>query len=330
MRKTLFAALAILLIGACSKKDSTPATPVPTVSFTYTKSSNSAPSNVQFTSTATNTTSYAWDFGDGSSSTTANPSHTYSSNGTFNVTLSVTGAGGSATTSSQVVLTAVVITPPTASFNYSGNGVAPSTVSFTNTSTNATSYSWDFGDNNNNTSTLQNPTHTYLVGGTYTVTLTATNAGGSNSTTKTVNITAAYTKFIINKFTVTAFPATKPNGDDWDLLVLSAYKYPDLYFKISDSVSVVKFDNSATVIDNVQQSMLPQFWTPTTTYSQNAPLFNATRYFDLYDEDGGTDDYIGYVGFKMSNYMTLANPYPSTITATQNGITVKLDITWQP
>ena len=105
-----------------------------------------------------------------------------------------------------------------------------------------------------------------------------------------------------------------------------------MYFNIVDSVNNIKFDNSAStqVHDNVQQSMLPQVWTPSPTYSQSSSLFNANRFFYLYDEDGGTDDNIGYVAFKMSNYMTLANPYPSTITATQNGITVKLDITWQP
>ena len=35
---------------------------------------------------------------------------------------------------------------------------------------------WDFGDGN--TSTLQNPAHTYLTAGTYTVTLTATDVNG--------------------------------------------------------------------------------------------------------------------------------------------------------
>ena len=109
MRKTLFAALAILLIGACSKKDSTPATPVPTVSFTYTKSSSSSPSTVTFTSTATNTTSYAWDFGDGTTSAAANPSHTYNSNGDYNVSVTVTGAGGTATATNTVSLIAPAI-----------------------------------------------------------------------------------------------------------------------------------------------------------------------------------------------------------------------------
>ncbi|HNG84150.1 MAG TPA: PKD domain-containing protein, partial [Bacteroidia bacterium] len=76
---------------------------------------------------------------------------------------------------------------PVASFTYSGAGVqAPATVTFTNSSTNATSYSWDFGDNG--TSTDKDPQHTYTSGGVYTVQLTVTGAGGTNSISKTVNI----------------------------------------------------------------------------------------------------------------------------------------------
>ncbi len=64
-----------------------------------------------------------------------------------------------------------------------------STVNFTDTSTNSpTSWSWTFGDNAA-LSTAQNPSHTYTTAGTYTVALTATNAGGSNTKTKTSYIT---------------------------------------------------------------------------------------------------------------------------------------------
>lgn len=57
------------------------------------------------------------------------------------------------------------------------------TIQFTDTSTNSpTSWLWDFGDGT--TSTLQNPTKSYATTGTRTVTLTVTNAGGSNSVTK--------------------------------------------------------------------------------------------------------------------------------------------------
>jgi PKD repeat protein len=44
-------------------------------------------------------------------------------------------------------------------------------------------WNWTFGDGNS--SILQNPSHTYTVAGTYSVTLTVSNAGGSNTTLKT-------------------------------------------------------------------------------------------------------------------------------------------------
>jgi|GEM_PF-1272708 uncharacterized protein (TIGR02145 family) len=63
------------------------------------------------------------------------------------------------------------------------SGTAPLTVQFTDQSTNGpTAWNWAFGDGA--TSTDQNPSHTYSVAGTYTVTLTATNAGGSDAETK--------------------------------------------------------------------------------------------------------------------------------------------------
>jgi C1A family cysteine protease/uncharacterized membrane protein len=66
--------------------------------------------------------------------------------------------------------------------NFSGtptSGNAPLTVTFTDSSTNSpTSWIWTFGDGT--TSTSRNPVHTYLVNGTYTVSLTAMNAVGNN------------------------------------------------------------------------------------------------------------------------------------------------------
>ena len=60
---------------------------------------------------------------------------------------------------------------PVSNFTYSGTSQAPATVIFTNNSINANSYSWDFGDST--TSVLQNPTHTYSIGGVYNVKLAA-------------------------------------------------------------------------------------------------------------------------------------------------------------
>ncbi|MCX5752689.1 MAG: S8 family serine peptidase, partial [Candidatus Krumholzibacteria bacterium] len=68
------------------------------------------------------------------------------------------------------------------------SGTVPLTVNFTDQSSGApTSWSWTFGDGG--TSTAQNPIYTYNATGTYTVTLTATNAVGSDGETKTNYIT---------------------------------------------------------------------------------------------------------------------------------------------
>ncbi len=79
--------------------------------------------------------------------------------------------------------------PPVA--NFSGtptSGDVPLNVSFTDLSVNSpTSWSWTFGDGG--TSTAQNPSYIYNAAGTYTVTLTATNAFGSDADTKVGYIT---------------------------------------------------------------------------------------------------------------------------------------------
>jgi len=83
---------------------------------------------------------------------------------------------------------AIVPVLPTADFSSSvTTGFAPLAVSFTDLSTGyPTSWSWDFGDTI--TSTLQNPVHSYLNPGTYTVSLMASNGAGSNTITKSDTI----------------------------------------------------------------------------------------------------------------------------------------------
>ncbi|MFA6363401.1 PKD domain-containing protein [Methanoregula sp.] len=71
------------------------------------------------------------------------------------------------------------------------SGTAPLMVQFTDTSTGSpTSWIWTFGDGSLTNATQQNPMHTYTSVGTYSVSLTATNAYGSNTTTKSGYITA--------------------------------------------------------------------------------------------------------------------------------------------
>jgi len=80
--------------------------------------------------------------------------------------------------------------PPslTASFSYvPASPVAGQPVQYTDTSTgNPTSWEWAFGDGQ--TSVLQNPSHTYIAAGSYTVTLTVVAGTNSNSTSRTITV----------------------------------------------------------------------------------------------------------------------------------------------
>jgi PKD repeat protein len=79
----------------------------PTAGFTATPTSGTAPVTVTFTDTSTGTpTSWQWDFGDGTASTAQNPSHTYTTAGTYTVTLKATNAAGSTTATKTVTVTA--------------------------------------------------------------------------------------------------------------------------------------------------------------------------------------------------------------------------------
>ncbi len=80
--------------------------------------------------------------------------------------------------------------PPTASFSASANTVcAGQTVTFTNSSVGAASYSWNIQGGTPSSSTDANPTATFNTPGTYTVSMTATNANGTDNATQTITVT---------------------------------------------------------------------------------------------------------------------------------------------
>lgn len=83
---------------------------------------------------------------------------------------------------------------PVASFEVDQNNVkAPATISFTNTSTNADEFLWNFGDGE--TSTEANPTHEYVQGGDYDVSLKAYGEDETNTVVKTISILPNMTGF---------------------------------------------------------------------------------------------------------------------------------------
>ena len=98
---------------------------------------------------------------------------------------------------------------PVASFTFTPtSGPCPLTVQFTDTSTGSpASWLWNFGDGN--TSTERNPVHVYTSPGTYNVSLTVSNCGGSDTTTSTNSITGSASAPAAD-FTGTPTSGTRP------------------------------------------------------------------------------------------------------------------------
>lgn len=139
--------------------------------------------------------SYAWNIG-GASYSGVTATHTFASEGTKQIGLTVTDAQGASDSASKIVTVERAapdpISPekPVAAISYSMNDL---TVSFDGRSSNdpdgtINTYKWNFGDQTvqYGGSTVE---HTYQSPGNYTVTLTVTDDGGnSNSTSETVNV----------------------------------------------------------------------------------------------------------------------------------------------
>lgn len=151
--------------------------------------------------------SWSWNFGDAGTSIIQNPLHTYTTAGPFSVSLKVTTNNGCTDTRTQQLTT--VYPEPVAAFNSLPEVCIGSLIGFSDASTaqgsTVTGWTWDFGDASTG-STAQNPTHTYAVAGTYTVTLRVTSAAGcatvNNVATRTVLVKPLPTATIAGNNTV--------------------------------------------------------------------------------------------------------------------------------
>jgi uncharacterized repeat protein (TIGR03806 family) len=133
--------------------------------------------------------SFNWSFGDSANAMEANPTHTFTAEGTYEVELIVTDEDGLQDTD----IVTIVVTPnqapvAVATANVT-SGEAALEVNFTGDQSTddvgIVSYEWNFADGE--TSTETNPTYTFDVGGDYDVILTVTDVGGLVGT-QTVSI----------------------------------------------------------------------------------------------------------------------------------------------
>jgi len=129
-------------------------------------------------------------------STSQNPSRTFNTAGTYDISLTVTSSDGSDTLTRTNYIE--VYEPPTeeyvsASFTAAPtSGVVPVTVSFTDTSTSsATITAWVWKVDGVQFSTSQNPSYTFTQAGSYAISLEATSSVGTSAVTYTdhINVT---------------------------------------------------------------------------------------------------------------------------------------------
>ncbi|MGE5108960.1 MAG: PKD domain-containing protein, partial [Sphingobacteriales bacterium] len=138
--------------------------------------------------TSGNITAWQWDFGDGNTAALQNPTHTYSTPGSYIVKLMVQLTNGCI--SDTVSKTIDIAAKPEVAFTNTEACIGQQ-IQFTNqtilASGTITGYSWDFGDGS--TSAIESPVHTYSREGDFTATLTAFTGNGCTATsTKTFHI----------------------------------------------------------------------------------------------------------------------------------------------
>lgn len=206
---------------------------------------------------------------------------------------------------------------PAAEFIFSGDNVpAPAEVAFTNQSTNAASYSWNFGDGNN--STQANPSHIYVSGGTYNVTLTATGTGGTNSKTKSVTLLAGPTTAVLDDLIVLdTLPYLKPGGGSWD-----PTDGPDVYIKITRNSVVLYSTETTGLYPNVNMGAQPAWVVFPSVFI--TPLTN-NAVIEVWDDDGATDELMATATFIPANHPG----QPSTVTISNGDLRVTFSVMWQ-
>ncbi|REE00533.1 PKD domain-containing protein [Marinoscillum furvescens] len=176
--------------GACTQSDSVEVEVLDSPDATFSFYGSCAGAEISFVPDSLNESiDYLWDFGDGTQDVRRIPEKTYSTAGSYSVSLTATDPNGCSATSMQLVTIEPV---PTPNFSFT-NGCEGQSIQFENMTsyagTDSLSYRWIFGDGS--TSDETNPFHSFKEAGSYTVRLTAYSESCSSFSAKTVTIREA-------------------------------------------------------------------------------------------------------------------------------------------
>jgi hypothetical protein len=163
--------------------------PGPVAGFSFLPANPGVNASVSFTNTSTLATSYIWDFGDGTiDSVNANPSHIYTSPGTYTVTLTAHSNSGCA----DNVITQQITVITCASATFTANDVCandPSTITFTGVASGSAIFTWNFDGGTIISGSGQGPyTVSWAVAGIHTLTLSINDQGCVVNGTFNVNV----------------------------------------------------------------------------------------------------------------------------------------------
>jgi gliding motility-associated-like protein len=124
------------------------------------------------------TTTYLWNFGDGNTATTDSVYHVYAAAGTYHVTLHVSDPNSCNGLNNY---DATIVIKPFAYLNTTlrdTSGCFPLRLHYVNSTSSTGPFLWTFGDGTS--STLASPSHTYVRGGSYQITLTMDDSSKCN------------------------------------------------------------------------------------------------------------------------------------------------------
>ena len=274
--------------------------PGPVVNFSTPTLSSCGPLSATFVNTTSGSPVYLWNFGDGSPTTTAaNPTHNYTTAGTYSVSL-IASQGSCADTLTRTNYI-TVYNAPLSSFSTSSVCIGD-TVRFSNLSSGngepISNYTWNFGDGN--FSSQISPSHFYTAPGTYNVLLSIITPHCTDDTTIVVTVSAgpvvsftpSATTFCGNQavtFTNTTTGSPVYSWNFGDGSPLSSAVSPVHQYTIPGTYTVSLIATQGSCADTlVQNNLVNVYASPLSSFSTaNVCLYDSVHFSNLSTISGG-------------------------------------------